>query len=225
MTDGASTSTEPGAAPIRVVIADDHQLVRQGIRALLERAPDVEVVGEAGDGRTALDLVAEHKPDVAVLDVTMPEINGVQAAERLHESGTGTAVVMLTMHADEALVRQAIQAGVRAYVLKGSVSDELLLAVRVAHQGGTYIAPAVSDSVLVDDETAASRNAALTKRETEVIGLIGEGLTNRAIASRLGISVKTVERHRTSLMAKLDAHSIVELIRAGIKLGYIRLDE
>ncbi len=210
---------------IRVAIADDHELVRQGIRALLERADDIAVVGEAGDGEAALQLAADAAPDVMVLDVSMPHLNGVQVAERLGEQAAAPAVVLLTMHADTGLIRRAVDVGVRAYVLKGSIVDDLLLAIRVAAKGGTYLAPEATidtDAPAVDE---APEGEPLTRREREVLELIGEGLTNRAIASSLGVSVKTVERHRTSLMAKLDAHSVVELIRIAFRRGYLSIDD
>lgn len=210
---------------IRVAIADDHELVRQGIRALLERADDISVVGEAGDGEAALRLAADAAPDVLVLDVSMPHLNGVQVAERLSEQAAAPAVVLLTMHADAGLIRRAVDVGVRAYVLKGSIVDDLLLAIRVAAKGGTYLAPEATidaDAAAVDE---VPEGEPLTRREREVLALIGEGLTNRAIASSLGVSVKTVERHRTSLMAKLDAHSVVELIRIAFRRGYLSIDD
>lgn len=204
---------------IRVVIADDHHLVREGIRALLDRADDIEVVAQASNGREALDLVAAKQPDVLVLDVTMPQMNGIEAAESLRSRGDETAVVMLTMHSDTALFRRAVDAGVRGYVLKGSIADDLILAVRTAHRRGTYFAPEMSESTAPDrPENPAVR---LTPREVEVLRLIAEGLTNKAIASHLDISIKTVERHRTAVMRKLDAHTVVELLRVAVREGYV----
>lgn len=209
---------------IRVGIADDHQLVREGIRALLERAEDIDVVGEANDGIEAVELVRSMAPDVLVMDVTMPRQNGIEATQAIRAANLSTEVVMLSMHTEPALVRRSMQAGAKGYVLKGSVTEELLLAVRSAHRGATYLSPVASASIL--DTTPAPDQPTkggdeLTPRELEVLQLIGEGLTNRAIGSHLGISVKTVERHRTRLMAKLDAHSIVELMREAFRQGLL----
>jgi two-component system response regulator NreC len=213
---------------IRVAVADDHHLVREGIRAVFAQAADIEVVGEATNGREALTLARAHEPDVMVMDLTMPEMSGIQATEQIRTLGLPTQVVILSMHADPALIREALHVGALGYVLKGSVADELLLAVRAATRGASYLTPAASATMLGDDSAGGADQGdgpRLTDREREVLELIGEGLTNRAIGSRLGISIKTVERHRTNLMAKLDVHSIVELIRAGIKLGIIQLDD
>lgn len=211
---------------IRVIIAEDHHLVRDGIRALLERADDIEVIGEATDGAEAVALVAEMQPDVIVMDVTMPEQNGIEATRLIRGSGVATEVVILSMHTEAALVRKAVQAGARAYVLKGAVTEELLLAVRSAHRGATYLSPMASESLLEPESASPSRAAddRLTARELEVLRLIGDGLTNRAIGKKLSISVKTVERHRTKLMAKLDAHSIVELMREAFRRGLLDVD-
>ncbi len=211
---------------IRVIIAEDHHLVRDGIRALLERADDIEVIGEATDGAEAVALVAEMQPDVIVMDVTMPEQNGIEATRLIRGSGVATEVVILSMHTEAALVRKAVQAGARAYVLKGAVTEELLLAVRSAHRGATYLSPMASESLLEPEIASPSRAAddRLTARELEVLRLIGDGLTNRAIGKKLSISVKTVERHRTKLMAKLDAHSIVELMREAFRRGLLDVD-
>lgn len=216
---------------IRVVIADDHALVREGVRTVLQRAGDIEVVGEAVDGAGAVALVEALKPDVLVTDISMPGMNGIQAAERLRAGGSATAVVILSMHDDEGLARRALQGGVRGYVLKDAVTEELLLAVRAACHGATFLSPRVSTRLLAergageDPRAAAEAPVGLTPREREVLRLIGAGHTNRSIASQLGISVKTVERHRTALMAKLDTHSIVDLIRVAIRRGLIELDD
>ena len=209
---------------ISVAVADDHHLVRQGIIALLERADDIEVVGEVDDGDQALTLVAELAPDVLLMDVSMPNRSGLEVLEELNRIAPGTSVVILTMHADEAVVRRAMEGGAKGYVLKGSIADDLMLAIRVAHQGGTFIAPGTDEPSPV---TARSRAPAepLSPREHEVLELIGEGKTNKAVASALSISVKTVERHRTSIMRKLDTRNVVELIRSAARLGYIRLDD
>lgn len=212
---------------IRVAIADDHHLVRDGIRALLERADDIEVVGEAVDGFEAVKLAREVTPDVMVMDITMPRCNGIEATLVIRESLVDTEVVILSMHAEPALVRRAMQAGAKGYVLKGSVTEELLLAVRAARRGATYLSPIASDSILEASDASAERaegTGVLTARELEVLQLIGDGLTNRAIGSSLSISVKTVERHRTNLMAKLEAHSIVELMREAFRRGLLDID-
>lgn len=213
---------------IRVVVVEDHHLVRDGIRAVIERAGDIEVVGEAEDGLAALELAAAVGPDVVVMDVTMPNLNGIEATTRLRAGVDPPKVVMLSMHADPGMVRQAMAAGASGYVMKGSVTEELLLAIRAAHRGATYLSPAASETILegpAPSQEPTGNSADLTPREREVLALIGDGLTNKAIARKLDISVKTVERHRTSMMAKLDAHSIVELVRVAIREGYIELED
>jgi len=216
---------------IRVVVADDHHLVRAGIRALLEKASDIEVVGEAKDGREAVEQVVRLQPDVLLMDIAMPHLNGVQAAGQIRGLALPTQMVILSMYSDEVLVRQAIYNGAKGYLLKGSITEELLMAVRAASRGATYLSPVVSDVVLADrwsdsNETETSNPLnQLTPRELEVLQLIGEGHTNNAIALAMNISVKTVERHRTNLMTKLDVHNLVELIRFSIKHGLIQLDE
>lgn len=209
---------------ISVLIADDHHLVRQGIRLLLERAEGIKVVGEAHNGEEAVEMARDLNPDVVVMDVTMPGLSGIDATVQALDRQPGLAVVMLSMHEDEALVRRALKSGAKGYVLKGALAEELLLAVKAAHRGATYLSPqAASGLAGPEARPEAETPANLTRRELEVISLIGEGLTNRAIASRLGVSIKTVERHRTSLMAKLDVHTVVELVRVGIRAGLIRL--
>lgn len=212
---------------IRVVVADDHRLVRDGVEALIEREDDIEVVGSAEGGDEALDLVARLEPDVLVVDVTMGEVSGLSVTEQLCSERADIAVVVLTMHSDSAIVHRAMRAGARAYVIKDSAVDELLSAIRSAAAGATYLSPSVSGLNLFDPDAGrpgpVTPHAELTPRELEVLQLIAASLTNRAIAQRLSISVKTVERHRTSIMAKLDAHGIVDLIRIGVKEGLIDL--
>lgn len=215
---------------IRVVIADDHHLVREGIRALLEKASDIEVVGEAGDGAKTVSLVERLKPDVLLMDMSMPQVNGIQVLQRLNELALPTRTVILSMHSDEILVREAVQWGAKCYLLKGSVSDELMLAIRAAHRGAAYFSPAISGSIAAERAPAKARaaeaaNRRLSAREHETLRHIAEGRTNNEIARLMDISVKTVERHRTNLMAKLEAHNLVELIRIAVRQKLIQLDD
>lgn len=216
---------------IRVIIADDHHLVRQGIRALLEDSAEVQVIGEAEDGRQAIELARELQPEVVIMDISMPRMDGVQATERILAQDTPTEVVILSMHADQYLAEQLLRAGAKGYLLKDSITEELLLAVRSASQGKTYLSPAISQSVLNAlmnpdaNETAQRPGELLTSREREVLQLIAEGYTNNAIADELTISVKTVEKHRSNLMSKLDVHDLASLIRVAIKHKLILLEE
>lgn len=216
---------------IRVVVAEDHHLVRQGIRALIEKASDMEVIGEATDGNEAVELVSALTPDVLVLDIAMPHLNGIQAIEKLRPMSLSTQVVILSMYSDSILVQQALQTGVKGYLLKDSVTEELLLAIRAASRGATYLSPAISNKLVADvlvsqtDPEIVDPYTMLTQREREVLQLIAEGHTNNTIAKIMNISVKTVERHRTNLMSKLDVHNLVELIRFAIKHKLILLDE
>ena len=216
---------------IRVLLADDHHLVRQALRALLEKADGIEVVGEAEDGRQAAKLARRLNPDVAVLDVAMPILNGIQAAERIRRLRLPTRVVVLSMHKDEALVRRALRSGAHGYLLKSAVSEELLLAIRAAVRDEIYLSPAISRTVVEDLLTAGAIAEPvdafnqLTQREREVLQLIAEGHTNSEIAKLLAISVKTVEKHRANLMSKLDVHDVAGLVRIAVKHKLIFLSE
>jgi DNA-binding NarL/FixJ family response regulator len=212
---------------IRVIVADDHHLVREGIRALLERADDIEVVGEAADGQEAVELVQRLAPDVLVMDIAMPRLDGAQATERVRALGVATQVVILSMHSDETLVRRTLRSGARGYLLKRSVTEELLLAVRAAARGEIYLSPAISASLLEEflavqaDSEGRRPFDLLTPREREVLQLVAEGHTNTAIAQILKVSAKTVEKHRANLMSKLSVHDVAGLIRIAIKHGLV----
>lgn len=216
---------------IRVVIADDHHLVRKGVRALLESEGDIEVVGEAATGQEAIDLVTKLQPHVVVLDISMPRMDGTQAAEQILSMNIPVEVVILSMHSDTLIANQLLRQGVKGYLLKNSIADELPLAIRSASRAQVYLSPAISDSVLntlmMPGEGPLPESPAdlLTPREREVLQLIAEGHTNNAIAEILTISVKTVEKHRASLMAKLGVHDLPTLMRTSIKHGLIFLDK
>jgi len=216
---------------IRVIIADDHHLVRRGVRALLDKATDIEVVGEASTGQEAIELVRELEPHVVVMDISMPRMDGTQASEQILAMDLPVEVVILSMHSDSIVAQQLLREGVKGYLLKNSIADELPLAIRSASKGQVYLSPAISDSVLntlmmpQQGEIPESPAELLTPREREVLQLIAEGHTNNAIAEILTISVKTVEKHRASLMSKLDVHDLPTLMRRSIKHGLIFLDE
>jgi len=215
---------------IRTILVEDHHLVRKGISALLEKASDVEVVGEAADGYEAVELAEQLSPDVVVMDIAMPRLTGIQAAEQIRALKLGIQVVVLSMYSEETLVRQALRSGVKGYVLKNSVAAELLLAIRAASRGEVYLSPAVSGPLVQDllrlDVEGQERTPfdRLTCREREVLQLIAEGHTNTAIAQVLHLSVKTVEKHRGSLMSKLEVRDVAGLVRMAIKHGLVFLD-
>lgn len=210
---------------IRVIVADDHHLVRQGIRALLEQADDIEVVGEAEDGRQAVKLVQQLAPDVLVMDIAMPGMDGLQATEQLRVLGSSAYTVILSMYSDRTLIRRALRSGARGYLLKRSVTAELLLAVRAANRGEVYLSPEISTAVVADllvaDAGKAEPEDQLTSRELQVLQLIAEGSTNKAIAQAMQISVKTVEKHRANLMAKLGVNDLAGLVRLAIEKGLV----
>ena len=214
---------------IRIVIAEDHNLVRQGIRALLEQSGEVQVVAEAATGETAVQLVKEHQPDVVVMDLSMPRLDGAQAAERIIDLKLPTQIIILSMHADTTIVQQLLRLGVKGYLLKDAVTAELMLAVHSVSQGKLFLSPTISDSVMTmllspSDNTAKTSAELLTPREREVLQLVAEGHTNNAIGEILKISVKTVEKHRSNLMTKLEVNDLATLIRESIKLGLVLLD-
>ena len=216
---------------IRLVLADDHELVRAGIRALLERLPEIDVVAEAGDGRTAMSLIERHRPDLAILDITMPALNGLEIAARLPEVSPSTRVIVLSVHRNEPIVAKALRHGVSGYLLKESAATELAVAVRAVHRGSTYLSPVISMPVvhgyLRDLEAGGDADplAELTTRQREVLQLVAEGRANRDIASLLGISVKTVEAHRSHIMERLDVHDLPTLVRLAARAGLIPSDD
>lgn len=213
---------------IRVVIADDHNLVRQGIWALLEKTSDIQIIGEAADGREALEMVEQLKPHVLVIDISMPRLNGIQALEQLRTRNLNVHVVILSMYSDETLVQQALRSGAKGYLLKQSLVEELLVAIRAASRGETYLSPAIAGNLVNDylaTKTPATRFEQLSLREREVLKLLAEGHTNTSVAELLNISVRTVEKHRTNLMTKLNVHDLAGLIRVALRHSLIFLDE
>ena len=204
------------------MLADDHSVVRQGFGLILSSQPDFEVVGEAANGREAVDRCAELQPDVVVMDVSMPELNGIEATRRLAEVAPRTRVLALSMHKDSVYVREILRAGARGYLLKDSVDSDLISAVRSVAKGDGYLSPAVSDAVLTDYRKHVSDPIdLLTSREREVLQMIAEGKTNKDIANTLNLSVYTVEAHRGRIMEKLNLHSAGELVRFAIRAGLI----
>ncbi len=211
---------------IRVIIAEDHNLVRQGIRALLEQSGDVQVVAEAATGEEAIQLVEIHKPEVVVMDLSMPRLDGAQAAERILDMNLPTQIIILSMHADTTMVQQLLRRGVKGYLLKDAVTAELLLAVRSVSQGKMFLSPTISDTVMTlllspADASAEHMADLLTPREREVLQLVAEGYTNNDMAAIMSISVKTVEKHRANVMSKLQVNDLASLIREAIKQGLI----
>lgn len=207
---------------IRVLLADDHALVRQGFRLILETQPDMEVVGEAANGREALELAQRLHPDVVIMDVGMPEMGGIEATRRLAEFVPRAAVLALSMHKDSVYVREILRAGARGYLLKDAFDRDLLAAVRAVARGEGYLSPAVSEAVLSDYRRSVSDPLdLLTSREREVLQLLAEGKTNKEIATMLNLSVYTVDAHRGRIMEKLNLHSIGELVRFALRHGLI----
>jgi DNA-binding NarL/FixJ family response regulator len=213
---------------VRILLADDHTVVRQGLRKLLEERPDWEVIGEAGDGREAVRLAEQHKPDVAILDVAMPLLNGIEATRQITKRVPSTRVLVLSMHADEAYVTQILQAGATGYLLKDSADVDLLNAVAEAALGRSFFSPAIARVMLDDyvrqlaDKGVTDRYESLSEREREIFQLIAEAKTNKEIAALLNVSPSTVETHRAHIMEKLDLHSAAEIVLYAVRRGVIR---
>ena len=214
--------------PLRVLLADDHGLVRAGMRALLAEIDGVEVVAEAADGLEALRLIRETRPDVALVDISMPGMNGIEVATRAGKEHPGTRVVIVTMHADDEFVRRALLAVAAGYLLKHADRAEFEMALRALARGDTWLSAGVSKKVVAGyahgGKSAAGEEPfeTLTARQREVLQLIAEGLSTKEIAARLDLSVKTVETHRTELMERLGIHGIAGLVRYAIRVGLVR---
>ena len=214
---------------IRVLIAEDHLMVRAGIRALLEKAGDIRVLDEASNGQEAVELTQSLKPDVLIMDIMMPRMNGVQAAENIRDLKLPTNILLLSMYSDEGLVHQALQCGVKGYVLKSSVSEELIRAVRAVSSGQTFLSDPISEIVESGVQPYASTKKTdplsnLSPREKEILQLIAEEHTSAEIAKILIISEKTVEKHRAKLMDKLNVRNLAGLVRLAVKYHLVDLD-
>lgn len=219
--------------PISVLIVDDHQIVRDGLRTMLSREMDIEVIGEADNGRLAITATRELHPDVVVMDIGMRELNGIDATRQLLEESPETKVVALSMHCDRRYVADMLAAGATCYLIKDSAFEELALAIRSAAQGSRYLSPGIADVVLEDyisrlaedaPTRPAKRSRALTPREREVLQLIAEGKSTKQVASGLHVSVKTVETHRRQMMDKLGVFNIAGLIKFAVREGLTDLD-
>jgi DNA-binding NarL/FixJ family response regulator len=215
---------------IRVLLAEDHTIVRKGIRSLLDEEPDIEVVGEAGDGREAVHKVKQLAPDVVLMDISMPALNGLEATRQIIKRSPKVKVLVLTMHTDEEYIFQFLQAGAAGYLVKKTVPTELVSAIHAVHNGDSFLSPAVSKTV-IEEYVRHTRNSApeddydkLTGREREVLQLLAEGFTNKEIAQQLHISVKTAGVHRTNLMDKLLLHNLSDVTKYAIRKGIISLD-
>ncbi|HKZ01759.1 MAG TPA: response regulator transcription factor [Pyrinomonadaceae bacterium] len=212
--------------PIRVLLADDHALVRAGIQALLEKIPDIEVVAQAGDGVVALELVRTFQPDLVLLDISMPELNGLEVVERLKREFPHIRVIILTIHDEPAYAVDALRAGANGYLPKKAASDELVCAIHTVMLGETYLSPEISKGSLADYHSSMiseGRVEELTPRQLDVLRMIAEGYSTKEIARGLNISAKTVETHRAALMERLDIHDVAGLVRFAIKTGLVKM--
>ncbi len=209
----------------RVLLADDHNMIRQGLRALIEKEMGMSVIAEAEDGRRAVELAAELSPKVVVMDVGMPNMNGIEATRHIVAADDQVKVLALSMHSDKRFVKEMFSAGASGYLLKDSAFQELVLAIRTLAENRTYLSPGVTDAVIKDfvnhrpEESEVSVYSLLTGRQREVLQLTAEGMSTREIAEQLRVSVKTVETHRQKIMAKLEVHSIAELTKYAVREG------
>ena len=222
--DDASTNSKP---KIRILVVEDHEIVRDGVRMMVNSQPDMQVVAEAADGRTAVQLVAELAPDVVVMDISMRDMNGLQATEKIKQRYPAVKILTLTRHTDLGFLQQMLGAGASGYVLKQSASKELLHAIRTVAAGGKHLDPAIAGKVIggfARDRskagTVSPRN--LTHRESEVLRLIATGYSNKEIAARLDLSVKTVEVHKANAMRKLDMRSRIDIVRYAVLQGWLQ---
>jgi DNA-binding NarL/FixJ family response regulator len=213
--------------PVRILLADDHTVVRKGLRLLLESVPEFQVIADAADGRDAVSLAEQHRPDVVVMDVAMPILNGIEAARQITGKLPGAAIVFLSMHGDESYVLRALKAGARAYLLKDSAEYDLIQAVKAVSEGKAFFSPAIS-KMLVEDYMRQLQERGvedsfelLTTREREVLQLLAEGKNNKDVATLLNLSLYTVETHRSNIFQKLNLHSQAELILYAIRKGVI----
>jgi DNA-binding NarL/FixJ family response regulator len=212
---------------IRILLADDHRVMRSGLRLLLERQADLAVVGEASDGRETVAMVDEQHPDVVVMDIAMPAMNGIEATRQILEKRPNTAVAILSMHSDESYVIRSLKAGAKAYLLKDSAEADLIGAIRAITEGKSFFSPAIS-RILKEEYVRELHNRGvedsyelLTTREREILQLIAEGRTNKEVANLLNLSLYTVETHRTHILQKLNLHSVPELILYAVRKGII----
>jgi DNA-binding NarL/FixJ family response regulator len=216
--------------PIRVLIADDHKIMLAGLRSLLEKHAEFEVAGEAENGRKAVKMALDAKPDVVVMDVSMPDLNGIEATTQIVEGLPATRVIALSMHSDKRFVMGMLQAGAAGYLLKDCASQELANAIRQVAGGKKYLSPEIT-GVVIDDflrgghsEEAATAKSVLSAREREVLQLIAEGWSTKQIASHLYVSIKTIETHRRQIMKKLDLHNIADLTKYAIREGLTSIE-
>jgi len=210
---------------VRILLVDDHRLVRAGIRALLEKISQVEVIGEADDGRQAFEMIDRHRPDIVLMDIAMRNLNGLDAVDRIKKEWPETKVIILSMHANEEYVVRALRSDVSGYLIKDAAADELERAIQTVAEGETYLSSLISKAVIRDylANTSDMRGPLeqLTARQREVLQLIGEGKNTKEIADILQVSVKTVEAHRLQLMQRLDIHDIPGLVRYAIRTGLV----
>jgi DNA-binding NarL/FixJ family response regulator len=226
---GAAKPSPKPSSKISTLLVDDHTLIRQGVRVLLEAEDDIAVVGEAQDGRQAVAMAARLRPDVVVMDIAMPLLNGIEATRQILEAAPATRVLILSAHSDEEYVERITELGAAGYVLKQSSLEDLAAAIRTAHAGGVYVSPSITrrrpgrvgSTPAAHGPQRTPGPKKLTSREAEVLQLIAEGKANKQTAAALHISIKTVEKHRTSLMTKLDIHDVAGLTRYAIAIGSI----
>jgi DNA-binding NarL/FixJ family response regulator len=212
---------------LRIILAEDHKTVREGIKILINLQPDMVIIGEAGDGEAAIKMTEELNPDIVIMDVSMPEMNGLKATKRLKREFPDVKVLTLTRHTDDGYLQQLIQAGSNGYVLKQSAPTELIRAIRLVSQGDSYLDPALTEKVMggyirQSNALRGAKKVELTDRETEVLRLVAWGYSNKEIATRLEISVKTVEAHKANAMAKLNIKSRIDIVRYAILQGWLQ---
>jgi len=215
---------------IRILLADDHKIVRDGLRTLIEKETGMEVIGEAENGRRALKIAQKIRPNVVIMDVTMPDMNGIEAARKIVTEVPGVKVIALSMHSDRRFVLGMLEAGASGYLMKDCAFDELAKAVRSVATGQTYLSPSIADVLVkgyldrVNEKVSVARSP-LTEREREILQLLAEGQSSKEIAAHLGVSVKTVETHRRNMMQKLNMRSVAELTKYAIREGLISVED